>query len=190
MATKISNANSKLSLVLFQSLREWQFQWDRSIQTNFRVGGRPAWKKTRRGGAILQDRGRLARSITIVTRKVNDDRFEVVAQTNNIRYAKIHQYGGKILPKNSTTLSIPLTPEASKLRSPRDWPNDELFFFKSKEGKAFLGVKDPVTGEVKPQFILLKSVYIPARPYLVVQREDREVLESIIRDNLKLLKGS
>ena len=56
------------------------------------------WKKNRRGGKTLTKTSRLKHSI----RPKSGDDYAMVG--TNVKYAKIHQYGGKITPKNGKQL--------------------------------------------------------------------------------------
>lgn len=85
---------------------------------------------------ILQDSGALRESI------VKDPRSNSVAVGSNLVYARIHQFGGVIRPKNGSCLCIPVG-----------------------NGK----------------IIKVKSVTIPARPYLVItSKENAEILKATV----------
>jgi len=58
------------------------------------------WKKTRRGGKILQDQGNLSDSITHAATK------DSVAVGTNLIYAGTHQFGAVIKPKNAKMLAF------------------------------------------------------------------------------------
>lgn len=176
-----------LETALNETGREWSRVWDYSIATNFNVGGRPKWKKTRRGGNPLRDTARLSNSIIVKSRQAGRGVVEIVASTN-VPYARIHQFGGTIRPTNAKMLAIPLTKEA-KEKSPRNFGRD-LFVLKStEEGKATLcesikvGKKQKV--KVIAHYILLKSVKIEARPFIVVQTQDNRVLKELFGVKLR-----
>lgn len=168
-----------------QSMTEWARALDASIQQNFRDGGRPnAWLPIKRAGRILQDTGRLKNSIT-VRGYASDGTWGVIARTNNIEYARIHQYGGWIRPRVAQALAIPLTQQAARY-SPKTWPESmgKLFPVK-KNGNYTLciskGKRSPI---VEAQYVLKHAIYIPARPYLAVQIEDVELLKKLIANYL------
>lgn len=177
---------------LNDAARSWERDWDASIAQNFIAGGRPAWPKTRRGGSILQQTGRLRNAIGVKTRNDGNGKYTFIAKVQAIKYARLQQYGGVIRPVNGKALAIPLTPEAAK-KKPRSW-GKRLFFVPSKDGKAptlcitaggTSKKKGYKKGDAIPQYALLKSVRIPGRPYLVVQKEDAALLKSRARDAIK-----
>lgn len=105
---------------------------------------------------------------------VNSIRYEIEdfegRVGSNLRYARIHEIGGKILPKNAGALAVPVHPDARNVTSPRSIPG---LRFVARPGKAPLLVRDVVKGKGKKErafteimFVLMKSVTIPARPYL------------------------
>lgn len=63
-----------------------------AVDDNFATEGHGKWKKTGRGGKILQDTGRLKNSI-----QAYFDTKKAVVGTN-IVYAAIHNFGGKTAP--------------------------------------------------------------------------------------------
>ncbi|WP_054285940.1 phage virion morphogenesis protein [Gulbenkiania mobilis] len=81
-----------------------------AVEENFAQEGRPKWQglkpnPRRAGGKILQDTGRLASSIVSAS-----DSDDAVVGTN-VRYAAIHQFGGKtrpheIRPRNAKALKF------------------------------------------------------------------------------------
>lgn len=76
------------------------------------------------------------------------------------KYAKIHQTGGVIKPKNAKYLTIPLTKEAAK-RKARSF--SKLVLFKSKKGNLILARLTPKRKSIRPQYVLKKSVNMPKR---------------------------
>ena len=74
-------------------------------------------------------------------------------------YAGVHQEGATITPKAAKALAIPVTNEARRAGGPRSmdlhlvWP----------KGKAAGTLRDDAN---KVHFVLVKSVTIPARPFL------------------------
>lgn len=81
---------------------------------------------------------------------------------SNLIYAAIHEYGGTITPKNVQYLTIPMWKGAANMiGGARAVPNA---FFKVTNGKLMLYGKSKYG--VMPYYLLLKSVTIPARPYI------------------------
>jgi phage gpG-like protein len=119
----------RVQRMLGNAVTEFKHGWDASIQKNFQVQGRPTkWLDTHRGGAILQNTARLRWSIKTDSVDNGSGSFTIIARTNNVAYARIHQYGGWIRAKGKK-LAVPLTPRAAKMR-PKDWPTsgkDKLF---------------------------------------------------------------
>lgn len=176
--------NAKLQQGLGRAARAIATDWDASIQKNFQVGGRPKWPATRRGGAILQKSGRLAQSITVRMQEEGTGKFGVTARTNHVIYARIHQYGGIVRPRNTQFLAVPL-PEAGNKR-PKDF-GDKLEFRKGAT-RAVLGIvknKGKKNETFQPLFVLLKSVTIRARSYIVVQPEDATLFKQHITDSVQ-----
>lgn len=144
-----------------------------SIQRNFQAGGRPSWPKAQRGGATLMDTGRLSRAILVTMvgehsiGRGGNGRVTVEVKTQGIVYAAIHQFGGVIKPVHAKALAIPLTPEA-RSKSPRDMPG----LFVVKKGDKVTLCSEDKGGKVKAQYALVKSVTIPARPYIMLQPQD------------------
>lgn len=141
----------------------------RSIKKNFRMGGRPKWPISRRvqndGGRITLNKS-AALVNSIFRRNTND---EAVVFTRN-PYAAIHQFGGVIRPKNAKALTIPIAPEAEGKRA-SDFPRKQTLLL-LREGKAPLIVLKMPDNTIKPLFVLLKSVRIPARPFMEPPPED------------------
>jgi phage virion morphogenesis protein len=78
------------------------------IRLGFRMGRDPwgnPWKPLNprfRTGQPLRDTGRLQRSIT------SQVQGDAVVVGTNVRYARTHQYGATILPKNGDVLAFPI----------------------------------------------------------------------------------
>jgi phage gpG-like protein len=73
-------------------------------------------------------------------------------------YAAIHEFGGTIRPLRAKNLAIPTTKEARKAGSPRSMT--DLKWIPGNGRVSYLVNDDGV------QYVLVKSVQIPARPYL------------------------
>lgn len=152
-----------------------------SIPANFAAQGRPDkwigsdWTSEK----IQTDSTQLLRSITP----------EVAGQTlrigTNLAYARQRQLGGKIAAKAAKALPIPLPWVPKGMRRPRRW-GDRLFRIKSKKGDpntiGVLAIEE--RGDIKPVFVLRKSVTQPARPYLLWQDEDLVYAQRSIVEHL------
>lgn len=139
----------------------------RQIAEVLTVGGLQAEAEAKKNAtAILHVRsGRLRRSIhTEVTATSDGAQMALRAGGDKeVVYARIHEVGGTIVPKNGKFLAIPLAPAltgagVSRYPSPRDVPG--LSF----RGNPARGVLVDKAGT--PWYALVKRVTIPARPYL------------------------
>lgn len=135
----------------------------------------------------LRNNGILMASVTARGAPGN---FEQITPTRmefgtNLDYAAVHQYGATIFPRSSKYLAIPLTTEAARAGRAKDWAGAKLRFqpFGKNSGKegGFL-VEDRQQGkpsgkgkknakiaslrEAIQHYVLVKSVTIPARPFL------------------------
>lgn len=132
------------------------------------------------------------------------------------KYAGIHEFGGTIRPREKKALTVPIAPEAVGRRA-ADFPN--LIFIKRGAGKPpilaielfkqtkvrqiatdprthrkLFGVRQGAAGTaraIKPLFILLKSVDMPARPYFFPTIKERlqEIPKAIRQQIDAALKG-
>lgn len=184
----IRRLSASIPRIMAGALGEWTHVLDASFVRNFQQEGRPKkWAGTKRGGKILQKSGRLRNSIGIRAVRVGPNDFRVIVRTNKIPYARIHQYGGWIKPTKAAHLAIPLTKEARRV-GPREWDAK----YGEKIGKLF-PVKKPNSftlctarrGKVTAQYSLKDEIYIPGRPYIVVQVEDRTELKKLVKDYAK-----
>ena len=117
---------------------------------------------SRGGGTTLV---RSAKLVNSITHAVEDDR--VVVGTN-LRYARIHHFGGIIRPRTAKYLAIPLT-KAASAKKPREWENT----FVSK-GVIFRKMED---GNTEALYALKKEVVMPARPYMFISDTTRTSIE-------------
>lgn len=124
-----------------------------AVIKNFEEGGRPKWKPSARallqGGKTLVDTGRLMRSVT-----AHATQDKAVVGTN-VKYAPIHQFGGRISPhtvvaKNAKALKIPT--------------KDGIIFRKKAN---------------------IPGITIPARPFLKLTDKDLEDVRNAILNYLK-----
>jgi len=136
-----------------QALKECGLVLLRSIEKNFKAGGRPMrWKASKRaaatgGGKTLVDTGRLKSSITM------DATNTELKVGTNVKYAAIHQLGGTvpghiILPKRAKALR---------------WFD--------KSGTVRFAKK-----------VTIPKITMPKRPFLVVQEEDWRIFRRIFED--------
>lgn len=146
-------------------------------QLRFRQGNGPdgaPWQPSRRaaeeGGQTLTLTGRLRRSLTTAA-----TRTTATIGTNDIR-AAIHHFGGVIRAKRGPFLSIPITPQARKSGSPRNFPG-KLAVQQTLKGQHILVDEKGVA-----HYLLRRSVTMPARPFLGASADDRtELIASMNR---------
>ena len=113
------------------------------------------------GGLPLRDFGALGASVVART-----EPNAVIVGTNLI-YAGVHQWGATITPKSGKFLSIPLTVEAKRWgspRFPRPFPRPLFPLFRKGANRGVLA--EFVSGRLVAQYALVRSVVIPARPFL------------------------
>lgn len=150
-----------------------------------------------KGGDLpLRDRGILMASVTAH----GEGHVENITDTSlewgtALDYAGLHQEGGTVTPKNAGALSIPLTVEATRYRSPRDFPAG-LFVWKSKTGHAFLAQsQEKGRGKNKHtqlnlHYLLLKSVTVPARPFVGLSEEFLKDADELLLDEVTRQLGT
>jgi phage gpG-like protein len=135
-----------------------------SIEENFKEGGRPPWKQSKRalrdGGKTLVDTRNLENSLTDSSKSMKITGNTLYVGTN-VEYAAIHQFGGKIKPKNKPLLVFLTSGER---------PTDAAGWKQAREdGRA----------------VFAKEITMPARPFLVVRDEDLDEAAAQIIDYLK-----
>jgi len=128
----------------------------RSVARNFKAGGRPVrWRASgralREGGKTLVDTARLKNSMTM--RVLG----KVLTVGTNVKYARIHQLGGK-LDKNVTV-------------------KQHYRYITQAFGKDIEGRKVLVKQHQRKM-----DTYIPARPFLKVQAGDLRIMRKIVAD--------
>ncbi len=129
---------------------------------NFRKQQTPegaGWKKSN-SGQTLRKTSALMHSIA----SGYGENFAMVG-TNKI-YARIHQEGGIIKPKNGRYLTIPLSAGA-RGKSAKEF--DGLFSLRLDTGLYL--VKNKGKNEIEFMYQLVKSVTIPKRPYMGVNKK-------------------
>lgn len=142
------------------------------------------WKKlahARPDGSsrILQDRGTLAASV-----RCDVSGSEVTLTASHVA-ANVHQYGAMIRPKTAKHLAIPVTVEAKRAGSPRRF-GKPLFTIRSGDTMLMIQKADgrKKKGDGKVQYVLVKSVTVPARPYLGFSDKTQDVIGGIVSDAL------
>lgn len=128
-------------------------RFDRNLQTK-RLRGRPGLKKRS---------GRLAQSFIGEVTGNNLANLHMQYGTN-VKYAAIHEFGGVVRPKKGKYLTIPLKdnllPSGVMKRSLRSF--QFVYFRRSKKGSLLAFAGDD-KDDMKPMFVLVRSVKIPAR---------------------------
>jgi phage gpG-like protein len=101
---------------------------------------------------------------------------DVLTLRANAPGARLHQYGGTVRPVRAKALTIPLTKEAVRVGSPRNFPR-RLFPFRGFLAERTMG------GGNRPKLTLhyqfRRFVNIPARPYLGISDTTAEDLAII-----------
>lgn len=152
-----------------------------------------------RGGTLpLRDTGLLAASVTSPAGKGHVEEITDTTLTvgSNLDRAALHQHGGTITPTRARALAIPLTPEAWRAGSPRNWPEGALFVWRSQAGKGFLAESQVKLRGKKKQsrlilhYALAASVTVPARPFLGFGPRLVGRLESLAADWLRKAVGA
>ena len=107
---------------------------------------------------------------------------------SNHQTAGVHQDGATILPRNGRLLAIPLTPKAAHYspRGSKDLPAfpDPLFLLRGKSGKPVLATGGKRGGRLTPQYVLVPSVTIPARPMIGFHERLLVRLDDVLLDRL------
>lgn len=108
----------------------------------------------------------------------------------NLSYARIQEYGGKITPKRSRFLTIPL-PAAQTAAGVSRYPSARQvpgLFFLALRGKHFLAQKHG--SKLVFWYILKSEARIPARPYLGPAADSvRPQLAGLVFEQLKQVFG-
>jgi phage gpG-like protein len=137
------------------------------------------------GGKILSDRRILMGSLTANgPGHIERESSDTLIWGTNVEHAATHQYGDPDRrPKKAKALAIPLTPEAYRAGSPRNFPRPLLLIWKRGESTGILvdrtqaqkraakkalgkSVKD-----LKVHYLLVAKAVIPARPFVGVNAE-------------------
>lgn len=127
----------------------------------------------------LRDEGMLMASVTSANGAghVEELTDSYLVLGTNLDYARVHQEGGTIRPKGHPFLAIPLTREADRAGSPRDFGAELVPVIKNGKG-ILLERREGRRGvEEIAQYALVQSVVIPARPFLGFSQK---VIEKIV----------
>ena len=136
------------------------------IRTRFQTGTAPdgvRWRPLKHprptgGNQPLLDTGGLRASIHAVP-----DPAGVTVQTTHPA-AALHQFGGVVRPRRAKMLAIPLTKEARRSGGPRRF-GKKLALWPTRKARVFLLVST-ARGKEVAQFVLVRAVTVPARPFM------------------------
>jgi len=140
------------------------------------------------GNPLKRRTGRLAQSITSLVTRTEKDIIGRVG--TNVKYARLHEYGGEIKPKRAKWLTIPLaaakTPAGVARGRARDFEN--TFFKFSSAGNLILFQRRG--DNIIPLFLLKKSVTIPKRSYMGSTLKENlnsitKMIKKAVKDGLK-----
>ena len=152
-----------------------------AVAKNFQQGRGPggeSWAPLKwRSGKPLYDKGLLMASVTGSGQGgvLRIDETTLIVGTN-LDYAATHQYGAVITPVGAKALAVPVTAEARHSGGPRRMGGLHIVWPK---GRPSWTLRDD-TGNV--QFALVKSVTIPARPFLGWNNEMADECAEIVAD--------
>ena len=142
-----------------------------------------------RQGQILRDRGLLMASATgrgpNHMEKSSPQAFE---WGTNLHYAHIHQEGGVIRPRHGRALAIPLTREAYRAGSPRNFPRPlNVVWPRGRTGGWLVEAKTGARGRSIMHYKLAAKVTIPARPFLGMNQDLIDETVLILLEHLRRL---
>lgn len=126
--------------------------------------------RTDKKGTTLVSSARLLNSINYRL-----DGGSIIIGTN-LEYARILHEGGVIRPRNAKALAIPLQPMA-KVQSPRDF--EDTFI---RSGIIYLKQEG---GKVLPLYKLQSSVRIPSRPYMFLDKVERDHISELVLEGVR-----
>lgn len=111
----------------------------------------------------LRDKGQLINSIKVYDTVRKGLQSYCFVGSRGVIYARVHEFGARIIAKRVKNLAIPVTKAAKKAGSPRRFSRDLKYFpARTRGGYLFSGKGKKLT----LQYVLKPSVMIPARPYL------------------------
>lgn len=112
------------------------------------------------GGQPLRDKGLLAASLSAAVTESG------VTLSANAPGARLQNYGGRVVPKRGKWLTIPKTVEAQRIGSPGGGRFPRPLFFRAAASSTRAMLCEVVSGKLVVQYVLVKSVTLPARTYL------------------------
>jgi phage gpG-like protein len=143
-----------------------------------------AFPRPQGGSKPLQNTGLLGASLSA---SVSETELTLRA---NAPGARLHQFGGTIVPVRAKALTIPLTVEAVRAGGARNFPRP-LFVLKKKDGGPGGALAETVgkgkNASVRVHYLLRMSVTIPARPYLGVSQPTADRMGGVIAGRLEEL---
>ena len=156
---KLNETVGKIKIDLLKAL---EIEAKKSIAMNFNAGGRPAWEPSiKRGKAKGTKTLRISGNMSRIS-AVRDDANSIVTLLPNPlarAYSRIHHEGGTI-----------------------NHPGRNLKFVKNKAGRTVFGKDKRKRGVVKEVKGKSYTIRIPARPWLIIPREDySRILRSLGR---------
>lgn len=164
--------DSLIGQVKITALKVIEVEAARSIQKNFEAGGRPKWIPSKKKGKLKGTNTlRVSGTLSQISAVSDDAAGTVTLITNpaSRAYARIHQEGG--------TINHPGGTQARR---------------KKNDGRSVFASKRRDTGKAKKVDVSFSKPYqivIPARPYLVIPKEDfpgiMESVASRIKSTLK-----
>ncbi len=141
------------------------------------------WAPTSRGGTVLVDNGMRGGLLGSITSDYNEK--EAIVGTDK-EYAKIHQFGGDILPRPGKALAIPVSAQALKQSrlglGPTEafaegalsivWPKGKKggWLVETKKGSK----KQGIGAKTIFHYRLVGKVHMPARPFLGIGEGDKQ----------------
>ena len=113
---------------------------------------------------ILKTRtGRLKRNVGMLLRGGENALLTIgtgIGPTKSVKYARIHEEGGTIVPKTKKALTVPIGGVKGAAANYAG-----LFVIKSKATNQALLCQKTAKGGIRPLFVLMKKVTIPARQW-------------------------
>jgi phage gpG-like protein len=122
------------------------------------------------GNKPLRDKGLLAASVSASMTGTE------ISMRANSPGARLHQFGGKIVPKTAKALTIPKSPEAKRAGSARNFPRP-LFVLGSTLAER---VGKGKSAKIVVHYIFVMSVTVPARPYLGINTKTMGQINTIL----------
>jgi hypothetical protein len=145
-------------------------QW---MVANKLTGGTTADRLARRSGQLIRAlnsevtiEGVGTGDATVRGRLFIREKAPVGSRTPAHVYAPVHEYGATIRPVRAQVLTIPISDEARKRRSPGRFSRRQTFWAKTKRGHLILFWRRNKKADPEPIFLGVRSVRIPARPFM------------------------